>query len=325
MAIFILDAVIGAIAEKGLESVWDTAKRREAILHILKKMGFSPNALPRDFDGLYAYTLIEYGIGKPRQVLDLFRYDIVKEAFRRSFEQRNRAAFDREMQAFIDSDIGREAYQLDYNPQQELARFQAVFDELAERARTVSEVRQDHKLEDIHQVVQQVLGSLEELSASQSDARDITSNRVPQLTLKIFRHRDRRYRDEIRFLQPYDSSPFRFGLALVNTTESTVAKEIDITISIFLHDCVVPQELPIFEVPTDKGWEYHHDRIQYRDETVLRFHGSERDRCPSGQPLEWNFSLILKERVIGEFLLDYRVSSIPQEKESAGKLKIHMG
>lgn len=168
MTISIPGMVIGAIAEMGVEGVWEVAKRREVILHILKKLGFDLNEPPPDFGGLYAYTLVEYGVGKPRQILDLFRYDVIKEAFRRTFEQRSRVIFDAEVEAFLDSEIGRNAYQLDYNPKQELVKFQAVFNKLTDRARTVPEVKQDQRLEDIHQAVQQVLRSLEGLSAQRA-------------------------------------------------------------------------------------------------------------------------------------------------------------
>lgn len=166
-----IEVVIGAIVKMGVEGVWKDAKRREAILHILRKLGLDLNEPPPDFDGLYAYTLVEYGVGKPKQVLGLFRYKPIKEAFRRKFEQRSRVIFDNEIEAFLDSELGQEAYQLDYNPKQELNRFQAVFDKLADRARTVPEVKQDQKLEDIHQVAQQSLHSLDGLSAELSAQR----------------------------------------------------------------------------------------------------------------------------------------------------------
>jgi hypothetical protein len=151
--------VIGAIVEMGVEGVLETARRREKILRLLEKLGCSLENPPPDFDGLYAYTLVEYGVGKPAQVLELFRYKPIREAFRRTFEQRDRTHFDDEVETFLDSEIG-ENYHLDYDPKRELAEFQAVFVKLADRARTVIEVKQDQKLEDIHQAVQRVLDSL---------------------------------------------------------------------------------------------------------------------------------------------------------------------
>jgi len=168
MATPVLEMVIGAIIEMGVEGVWETAKRREKVLDILKRLGFDLREPPADFNGLYAYTLVEYGAGKPEQIIDLFRHEIIKDAFRRAFEQQSRDVFDTEIEAFLGSDIGRSFYQLDYNPKQELVRFQAVFNELTGRARTVPEVRQDQKLEDIHRAVEQVLDSLQDFSARKS-------------------------------------------------------------------------------------------------------------------------------------------------------------
>ena len=151
------------------------------------------------------------------------------------------------------------------------------------------------------------------------------ATQYPDLALKIFTPYDRRYRNKIQFLQSGESSPFRFGLALTNLAKGTVAKDIDITINICWQDGVVPRYAPVFEVPAGTGWEYYRDKITYWDEAVLRFRGFERDRCPSGQPLEWILSLVLRERLSGEFLLRYQVSSVPMREPTSGRLKIHMG
>lgn len=187
MATPVPEMVIGAIVEMGVEGVWEAAKRREVVLHILKKLGFDLDEPPADFNGLYAYTLVEYGVGKPKQIIDLFRYEVIKETFRRTFEQRSRDVFDAEIEAFLDSEIGRNVYQLDYNPKQELIRFQAVFNKLADRARTVPEVRQDQKLEDIHQAVEQVLHSLEGLSARKTseELHETEQLRSAELVLRM--------------------------------------------------------------------------------------------------------------------------------------------
>jgi hypothetical protein len=60
MTISIPEMVIGAIVEMGVEGVWETAKRRETILRLLKKLGYSLDHPPPDFDGLYAYLKLRY-------------------------------------------------------------------------------------------------------------------------------------------------------------------------------------------------------------------------------------------------------------------------
>lgn len=147
----------------------------------------------------------------------------------------------------------------------------------------------------------------------------------PRLTLKILRPDRRKYADEITFVQPQDTSPFRFRVALVNTEETAVATEIDITIRIYWDGGTEPKLRPRFRGPADKEWEYYHDRITRSDAAVFRFRGSERDRCTSRQPLEWDFSLELREKLIGDFLLCYVVSCSQVTTEITGRLVIHMG
>jgi hypothetical protein len=153
MAMSIPETIIGAIAEMGFEGALQVAKRCELILRIFKKLGFDLGSPPPDFDGLYRRTCIEYCSGKTKEIRGLFRHQVIKEAFRRAFEQQNHDIFDTEVEVFLDSEIGRSVHLLDYNPRQELTSFQAVFNKLADRARTVPEVKQDQKLEDIYQIV----------------------------------------------------------------------------------------------------------------------------------------------------------------------------
>lgn len=164
MAIIDLSMVTGAIIEMGVEGVWEKAKRREAVIRVLKKVRLDPDAPPPDFDGVYAYTLIEYGVGKPKPILDFFRHEFIKQAFRKSFEQRAPSILDNEAENLLDwSEIGAELRRMDIDPRREFARFTAVFHTLADRTRMVVEVKRDQKLEDVHEAVQEVVARLEVL------------------------------------------------------------------------------------------------------------------------------------------------------------------
>jgi hypothetical protein len=164
VAIIDLSMVIGAIIEMGAEGVWEKAKRREAVIRVLKKAGLDPDAPPRDFDGVYAYTLVEYGVGKPKPVLGFFRHEFIKQAFRKSFEQRDLFILDNEAENLLDwSEVGAELRRMDIDPRHEFARFTAVFHTLADRTRMVAEVKRDQKLEDVHGAVQDVVARLEVL------------------------------------------------------------------------------------------------------------------------------------------------------------------
>jgi PAS domain-containing protein len=222
----------------------------------------------------------------------------------------------------IDSLIERSAHRLDgYLENREMSRVSAASRELLIRAlvtklETYSTKGEKIPKEDFDQLLKKWV---------------LTSSNItfvpqyPELTLRIFPLNYREYRDEIRFLQLGDSSSFKFGLALTNSAKGTVAKDINITIYVYWQDGVRPKHAPTFEVPANTGWEYYHDKITYWDAAVLRFSGYSRDRCPFGQPLEWIFSLKLRERLIGEFLFCYQISSTPMREEASGELKIYMG
>lgn len=169
MPIIDVSTAIGIILDKTVDGLIGNAQRHEKVIRVLRRLQFNPDNPPSDFDSLYTYTLVEYGIDKPESILSLFRHSIVRHAFRRTFEQRDPSFFTQEVTDFLQSNEGRAMYQLDYDPRQELSKFEEVFFILADRARTVQEVRQVHVLEDIHIKVQEALIRLEGLQQGQRD------------------------------------------------------------------------------------------------------------------------------------------------------------
>lgn len=170
MAMIELSMVIGAIVEMGVEGVWQKAKRREIVIGVLKKLGLAPDRLPSDFDGVYAYTLVEYGVGKPKPILDFFRHEFIRNAFHQSFEQRDASILDDEAESLIEwHKVGDDLRRMDIDPRPEFARFTAVFNEIVDRTRTPAEVRRDQKLNDIygdlHQKTGEIIERLERLDA----------------------------------------------------------------------------------------------------------------------------------------------------------------
>jgi hypothetical protein len=145
--------IIGLILEKTAETVIGEASRRETVVKLLSQVGLSADTPPPDFDGIYTFALIEYGVSKPRGLSDLFRQNAIKDAFRKSFEKRDRTVFARELSEYIQSDEGKLLFQLDYNPLREYDIFRDIFFTIADRARTVTEIRQDHTLNNIYDVV----------------------------------------------------------------------------------------------------------------------------------------------------------------------------
>ena len=69
------------------------AKRDETVIQILTKLGLEEKHPNFDFDTVYAYTLVKYGVDKVSEdgvetteaILQLFREKEIQEAFEKSF------------------------------------------------------------------------------------------------------------------------------------------------------------------------------------------------------------------------------------------------
>lgn len=156
-----LSMVIGAIVEMGVEGVWQKAKRREIVIRVLQKVGLEPAQLPSDFHGVYAYTLVEYGVGKPKPILDFFRHEFIRNAFRQSFERRDASILKEEAESLIEwHKVGDDLRRMDIDPRREFARFTAVFNEIVNRTRRPAELRRDQKLDDIYGDLHQKTGEI---------------------------------------------------------------------------------------------------------------------------------------------------------------------
>ena len=81
----ILINAFGIAGKLAAKPALDAALRREHVIRALRTLHLDPHQPPRDFDSLYAYTVIEYCSDRPKSVLAFFRDEYVLEAFRRSF------------------------------------------------------------------------------------------------------------------------------------------------------------------------------------------------------------------------------------------------
>jgi predicted NACHT family NTPase len=161
MAIIELSMVIGAIVEMGVDHAWEQTKRREAVIKVLNKIGLKPDVITADFNSVYAYTLVEYGVGKPKPILNFFRHEYIRNAFQQSFAQRDPSILNAEAESFIEwHEVGKELRHMDIDPRREFARFTAVFNEIVDRTRTPVEIRQDQKLSDIYGDLHQKTGEI---------------------------------------------------------------------------------------------------------------------------------------------------------------------
>lgn len=172
MTIFDLSTAIGIIIEGGAQKLIEGAQRNECILRVLSRLGFKHDQVPTDFDGVYIYSLVEYGIDKPKIILEVFRQDIVRNAFRKSFEQQNAKIVRSELSDFLDSEIGRQLYNLDYDLEKEVALLETAFLVVTERSRTVVEVRQEQKLNSIHDDIRKTLDRIRQM---EENAKSLTA------------------------------------------------------------------------------------------------------------------------------------------------------
>ena len=143
-----LDLIIG----QGLELAKDKGKRSETILKVLNAIGLKQDAPPaNDFNGVYAYTLVVYGIDKPKAILEFFRHPFIKDAFRESFEKRNLSILKKEAENFLDwNRFGEYFRTIDFDPGREFNEFQAQFKKAVDLTRSVHDVFVDHKLDEDH-------------------------------------------------------------------------------------------------------------------------------------------------------------------------------
>ena len=78
-------------------------QRSETVIKLLKQFNLDPEHPLPDFSGVYAYTLVEYGVGKPKPLLELFRLEEIKQAFRKAFDHNNPSILLSEVDTFVSS------------------------------------------------------------------------------------------------------------------------------------------------------------------------------------------------------------------------------
>ncbi len=147
-----LSGLIKAILNLGTGIVKDKLQRHEQVIRLLKTLNLDPEHPPSDFTGVYHYTLVEYGIGKPEPVLEIFRQSEIQKIFRKAFDRNNPAILLKEGEDFLASHIlGDELYALKIDTRREFYEFSAIFIEVAKRTRTPAEMLVSHRIESLHQ------------------------------------------------------------------------------------------------------------------------------------------------------------------------------
>ncbi|MDY6897618.1 MAG: NACHT domain-containing protein [Cyanobacteriota bacterium] len=165
-----LDKLIGEIGDFAKAKL----QRNEKVIILLKKFNLDPDHPPAEFSGVYNYALVEYGIGKPLPILQLFREEEIQKAFQKAFDADNPNIVIEEIEQILQPDewnILEEGIREDkINVLHELAEFSAVFLKVVELTRTPAEVQRDRNIASLQQelitIKQQLhqLGTLKEIS-----------------------------------------------------------------------------------------------------------------------------------------------------------------
>lgn len=177
-------------------------ERSETVIKILKKINLTPEHPPADFSGVYAYTLVEYGIGKSECLLEFFRQEDIKKAFRRAFDYYNPSILLNEVEAFLDAyALGDEIKARQLDVIQEVEVFAAMFVEVTKRSRTSKEVLTSNQITSLHQSIAGIQEQLKQLSeqeesgagiatlaAKESDRKDLDEGKLLSKSLTYRTH-----------------------------------------------------------------------------------------------------------------------------------------
>lgn len=154
-AIIIADLISELVAQ-GINKVESHMNRSEIVLQILNKFNLKPDDTPNDFEGVYKYTLVEYGVGKPQPILNLFRQQEIQEAFKKAFQENRVLDFHCEVENCIVSySWGDEIRENNIDYKSEIGEFEILFTKVAKRAIPVSETFIHKKLDELAKIIKQ--------------------------------------------------------------------------------------------------------------------------------------------------------------------------
>ncbi|MCM3167934.1 NACHT domain-containing protein [Peribacillus frigoritolerans] len=173
--------LISAITKASIPVIQKRLERNVVVISLLKKFNLSPEHPPKEFSAVYAYALVEYGVGKSKIFLDFFSNEYVKEIFKRSFEEQDTAYFLKEISELMDwHKLGKEFTSKDIDPRKELAKFSVVFNKIIDLTRYPTEVKFDHKIENIRGVLQDIILKLEKIESFENLLGELTEKKTPK-------------------------------------------------------------------------------------------------------------------------------------------------
>jgi WD40 repeat protein len=165
--------------------VQNKLQRSELVIKLLKQLNLDSDHPPADFTAVYQYTLVEYGIGKPKPVLEMFRQAEIQAIFRKALEQNNPSLLLKNGETFLAGhSLGDQIQVLGIDARQEFYQFAAVFIEVAKRTRTPAEVLTNQRLESLHRQISSIqdrLHRLPTLEAMRTEMARLAAQSYPML------------------------------------------------------------------------------------------------------------------------------------------------
>ncbi|MBU7585958.1 MAG: NACHT domain-containing protein [Nostoc sp. TH1S01] len=133
-----IDPVVNAlksIAKPAASLVINQAQRNESVVRFLKQFNFDPVQPPKDVDGVYVYSFIEYGVDKPEAILNLFREREIKKSFWSAYTSNNPLGFYKEVEKFLQgNDLKFDIQLLRIDLRAELEEFGETFIKIAKKS-----------------------------------------------------------------------------------------------------------------------------------------------------------------------------------------------
>jgi len=252
-----INFVIQLILDMAKESVVKNLTRSETVLQILKSLGIETKPATNEFETLYTYTLIEYGIYKPKPILEFFRNEFIKEAFRHSFYENDPSIIQLEANNIVEwNNETKELGYIDYDPRQELDEFSSKFRSIVSQARTPLDAEQYTKIVEIHNTLDHVKEVVENLKSETTTAQQIARDKPKYweflFTLELLRTRlaeTRREFSDLRRGLVFRKSKILTGLEFSNWGQGMMN---DLTSIIHILKIATTEELTISWGPLGK-------------------------------------------------------------------------
>ena len=162
MSLINLDLLFNAITAVANPLIKEKIQRNETVIKLLKQFNLDPEHPRADFSDVYAYTLVEYGVGKPKPLLGLFRNEEIKKAFRKAFDHNNPSILLSEVDAFVGTYAsGNDIKDLRIDIRREIAAFCIVFSEVAKRSRKPADTLMSQQIGSLHKIITNIQEQIE--------------------------------------------------------------------------------------------------------------------------------------------------------------------